>query len=328
MKGRQENEMKFKNNIEEIISNYPNYMRGYWYSLIDLSYTTQYRYIRYVLDFINYLKDKYHIDISMAESLSVVKPSIINEYLIELENKKNGAKANIFYGIKSFFSYLVNDDYMIMNPCDKVKPPKDKEIREIVSLTKSEINKIKNNILSGCGSDRAKNYNKKWVKRDYAIVMLGLSLGLRVTSISEINVEDIDFDKNEVKIVEKGNKTRSITFSDNIACVILDWMEDRNVLIENKGVEIDALFISTQMKRITSTSIARLIEKYTYNINKHITPHKLRSTCATNVYNSTGDIYLTANILGHANITNTRRYAKIDEDRKKKAASAMDKILF
>ena len=82
------------------------------------------------------------------------------------------------------------------------------------------------------------------------------------------------------------------------------------------------------MKRINVRSIENLITKYTYNIDKHITPHKLRSTCATNVYNATGDIYLTADVLGHSNIANTRRYAQISEERKRKAASAMDDILF
>lgn len=328
MEGRYENEAKTKARIEEIVKTAPHYIRGYWYSIFDSSYTTQYRYIRYVLDFINYLSSKYGIDISKAESLSVVKPSIINTYLIELEGCKNGIKASRFYGIKSLFNYLVNDDYVDVNPCNKLKPPKDREMHEITSLTKNEIKIIKKNILNGCGTDFAKNYNKKWVKRDYAIVILGLSLGLRVTSISEINLGDINFDSNEIKIVEKGNKTRLISFSDNVASVILEWLKDRDELVKEKNVEVDALFISTQMKRISSKSISRLIEKYTYNIDKKITPHKLRSTCATNVYNSTGDIYLTANILGHANIANTRRYAKVDEERKKKAAQAMDKILF
>ena len=69
-----------------------------------------------------------------------------------------------------------------------------------------------------------------------------------------------------------------------------------------------------------------MVCKYTNNINKHITPHKLRSTCATTTYKKTGDIYLTASVIGHKNIQNTRRYAMVDESERKAAALKLDSI--
>ena len=66
-----------------------------------------------------------------------------------------------------------------------------------------------------------------------------------------------------------------------------------------------------------------MLRKYTYNINKNITPHKLRSTAATNLLEQTGDISLVAEVLGHKNLQNTRRYAKVSNEKKINAANIL-----
>ena len=328
MKGRKENEEKKLKNIEKIIQDQPSYIKKYYYTLKDKSYTTQDAYIRYVIYFIDFIKKELNLNISDPSCFNKIRKSDIDLYLSNLNDKGASIKRCRLYGIKDFFKFLIDDEYIKSNPCERVSAPKDNVEHKITSLTKDEIEIVKQNIFNGCGTKRAKNIQKKWRKRDYAIVMLGLSLGLRVTSLTEINVEDINFETKELKIVEKGNKTRIVMFSNKIEEILLDWIYDRNNILEEKNCSCDALFISNKMTRITSRGIELLIKKYTENIDKHITPHKLRSTCATNVYNKTGDIYLTADVLGHSNISNTRRYAQISEERKKRAAEAMDDILF
>ena len=327
MKGRKENEEKKLKKIEEKIADKPFYIKKYYYTLDDKSYTTKNVYINYVLDFIEFAKNDLHLDVSSVESFNSIKKSDIDYYLANLDGKASIKRCRL-YGIKTFFQFLEDDEYISNNPCIKVIAPKEKEEHVITSMTKKEINIVKKNILNGYGSKRAINTQYKWRRRDYAIVMLGLSLGLRVTSLTEINLEDINFDEKKITIVEKGNKTRIVMFSDDLKNVLLDWIDDRKEILGDDCKSVDALFISSRRKRITSSGIERLISKYTQNIDKHITPHKLRSTCATNIYNKTGDIYLTADVLGHSNIANTRRYAQISEERKKKAAEAMDDILF
>lgn len=328
MEGRKEHEEKTIKLIECKLNKCPNYMRSFYVTLDGKSYTTKRMYINYVSDFLDFLQDYYKLDINDIDVFSNIRPSMINSYVTQLNDVGESIKASRVYGIKNFFSFLVNDGYINSNPCDRVNPPKDKQVHKITSLTKEEIEIVKNNIMNGVGSELSKKRQKQWRTRDYAIVMLALSLGLRVTSLTEINMNDIDFENNEIKIVEKGNKERYIMFSDSIKEILNDWIEDRNWFLIRGGENCDALFISSQLKRINQNTIADLITKYTYNIDKHITPHKLRSTCATNVYNATGDIYLTADILGHADLRNTKRYAAMSEERKKKAAQAMDDILF
>ena len=326
MNGREENEKKTIAKIENKIKNKPSYVRSFYNTIYDKSYTTQYKYICYVLEFVDYLeKEGYEVD--TVNCFKNIKKSTISSYAIQME-VSTGLKRAKLYGVKNFFDYLVDDDVIEYNPCDKIKFPKEKTERQVVALTKKEIKTVEKNILNGCGTKKAKASQKKFTSRDMAIVMMGLSLGLRVTSLSELNIDDINFELNEIRITEKGNKTRYIYISDKLKDVILNWMSDRDRFVKEYNISTNALFLSNKNERLTSIGIYNLVKKYTYNIDKKITPHKLRSTCATNVYNSTGDIYLTANVLGHANIANTRRYAKIDEERKKKVASAMDKILF
>lgn len=281
-----------------------------------------------ILQFFDYIKTEFHLNIDEIENFAKIKSSMLNSYMVGLTDISNSLKATKMYAIKSFFEFLLDDEYIDNNPCNKIKIPKDNKEHEVVSLTQREINKIKRNILKGVGDDLTKHRQEPWKKRDYAVVMLALSLGLRVISISEINIDDINFETNELKIVEKGNKIRTLMFSDGLAEILLEWVKDREEKLEDMDEDISALFISRQHQRLTAPSIRAMIKKYTYNIDKKITPHKLRSTCATNVYEQTGDIYLTADILGHSNIQNTKRYASISEEKKKKAASAMDNILF
>lgn len=328
MKGRKENEEKMLKRIKKVFKTSPKYIEEYYYTLNDKSYTTKYAYITYILDFLEFLKTEMNLNVKDIECFRKVRTSNINYYISTLGEISNGFKLTKLYAIKSFFDYLLNDDYVSSNPCDKVSKPKNKVEYKITSLTKDEIDVVKHNILTGCDNTIDQKQHKEWYKRDYAIIMLGLSLGLRVTSLSEINVEDIDFDNKEIKIIEKGNKVRSVNFSKNIEVVLKDWLADRYYILCGEKGKTDALFISNHKTRISARTISRIVKKYTYNIDKHITPHKLRSTCATNVYNKTGDIYLTADVLGHSNIANTRRYAQISEERKRKAASAMDDILF
>lgn len=327
MNGRKEHEDKTKEKIKNKLLNYPEYMTDYYYYLGRKSYTTKDVYLNRILEFLYFAKNNLNIDVKNVDCFKNITSTDINIYIEKLEGVEESTKAGKMYAIKSFFIFLLKKHYIKLNPFDEIEMPRDNKEHEIIALNKSEIEKLKNNIINGCGSELAKKRQKKWVKRDYAIVMLSLSLGLRESSVTEIDIDDIDFSKNKLTIIQKGNKMKSWYFSDEIANVLLDWIDDRrNILDDN--INIKALFISKNKKRISQRAIADLITKYTYNIDKHITPHKLRSTCATNVYNKTGDIYLTADILGHSNIENTRRYAQISEERKKKAAQAMDDILF
>lgn len=326
MKGRREHEIKSNDKMAAKLKKYPSYISDFYDSLTESTYTTKEAYVNNVLIFLNYATDRFGYDLEFEDELSNIKPSNVRAYINSISNLSGGTKASRMYAIKKFFDFLKNDGYIDETPFVNIQMPKDKKEHTITFLTEEEIKKVQYNIMNGVGSDFAKAQQKQWRSRDYAIVMMALSLGLRNSSLTEIDIDDIDLVNNTLKIVEKGNETRTIFFSKKLNCILTDWLQDRKKIVGY--MDVKALFISSQKKRIAQRTVAAMIQKYTYNIDKHITPHKLRSTCATNVYNATGDIYLTADVLGHRNISNTRRYAQISEERKKKAATAMDNILF
>ena len=102
-------------------------------------------------------------------------------------------------------------------------------------------------------------------------------------------------------------------------------MDEREHMIACEGHE-DALFLSLQMKRISVRSVEKLVKKYASRVTtlKKITPHKLRSTYGTSLYQETGDIYLVADVLGHKDVNTTRKhYAALEDDRRRSARNVV-----
>ena len=102
-------------------------------------------------------------------------------------------------------------------------------------------------------------------------------------------------------------------------------MEERKRIVPVEGEE-DAFFLSIQRKRMGVRSVEKLVKKYAGLVTnlKKITPHKLRSTYGTTLYQETGDIYLVADVLGHKDVNTTKKhYAAIDDERRRKARNAV-----
>ena len=102
-------------------------------------------------------------------------------------------------------------------------------------------------------------------------------------------------------------------------------MDKREDMIPETGHE-DAFFISMQNKRLSVRSVEKMVKKYTQNVTtlKKITPHKLRSTFGTSLYQETEDIYLVADVLGHSDVGTTRKhYAAIKDQNRRKAAQTI-----
>ena len=330
MTGRQEHNDIIDAKTKTKLVGQPKIIGDYYYSLTDKTSATKRNYIDFVIEFIKYLKNNsYNIN-----KLNEIKPSDIHRYLEDgiryryvngnkIENSES-IRCQKFFAISNFFEYLYDEGVVQANPCARVKPPRVNEEKEIIAMTPKEIKILKKNIINGVGGKRSITEHQKWVNRDLAIVMLGCSTGLRVTSITEINISDINFDENMITVREKGNKQRDIIVGDNTMQIIIDWIADREEMFP--GIETDALFISRKRNRIAAKTIADMLAKYSVGIDKHITPHKMRSSCATNLYEKTGDIYLVQEVLGHKNIANTRRYAKISSERRAKAVAILDKL--
>ena len=170
-----------------------------------------------------------------------------------------------------------------------------------------------------------KHYYEKTRLRDLAIVTLLLGTGIRVSECVGLDVTDIDFKNDAIRVVRKGGSEMMIYFGEEVEKALLDYLEERDSITPVAGHE-NALFYSTQRKRIGVQAVENMVKKYAHEITttKKITPHKLRSTYGTTLYKETGDIYLVADVLGHKDVNTTRKhYAAMDDERRRKAASAV-----
>ena len=323
MSGRIENENKLKAKIEEKLQTLPPIFYDFYnYMEADhKSYATIKHYIEYVADFMDDVaKD------DKEEFYKYVTVPQIREYIVSLRRRTENGKevknsdsiqATRWSAINAFFSFLVMDDYIDINPMTKTKRPKNKKEKPIVYLEQDEIN----NIL-----DRIKIESKpQFVNRDLAIIALGVGTGIRVGALVQINVNDIDFKENTIHVIEKGDKERYLKFGTNTRNILSAWLIDRSTYFEN--VDTDALFISQWRKRLTVEGVRKLMDKYANGINgKHITAHSMRKSAATNLAMAGVDIQTIADILGHSSVTTTQRYAAVLEQNKQQATDALDNL--
>ena len=326
---RDEVDKRNANNIKNIVSNYPIILSTYINSLSNRTSYTKLVYSRYMSHFLDYLRDEIKIDINNNDDYKKVKPMDVGMYLEKIKYNNDGTEKSISYmnvqlaAIKGFFEFLFDNEIILNNPCKKMKAIKDNRIHDITVITDEDYKIMLDNIKNGVGNHRARALQKKWVNRDIAMLTLGVTTGLRVSAIVGINIDDIDFNNNTVRIIEKGNREKIVILGSKAIKDIKKWITDRKKIADKKE---QALFICKTGKRMSTVSVEERFRKIAKGTGKKITPHKMRATCATRLYEATGDIYLVQDQLGHKNIENTKKYAKVSEKRKMEAANILNDI--
>lgn len=323
MNGWIEKNEKLKKQIEKHLQTLPEIFTEFY---VDMqgdgkSYATIKNYLSYVEHFMNYVTNG---DINDDWYLNIKTP-LIKKYIISLSTRKVGNetvktsddyKALRWSAINTFFKFLNINVDMKQNPMLKTKRPKVNTEHSVTYLTKKEISEVMDSI--------SKNYTGKMLTRDRAIVGLSLATGIRVSALVQINIEDVDFDNNIIKVVEKRAKTTNIKFGDNTRVLLQDWMKTREQYYGD--VDTSALFLSQWKRRITTNGVRDLVAKYTKNINKHITPHKLRATAATQAAAAGVSVQTIQAMYNHSSIQTTMRYVEALNSDQKKAVNIMDNI--
>ncbi|MDO4266502.1 MAG: tyrosine-type recombinase/integrase [Eubacteriales bacterium] len=242
----------------------------------------------------------------------------------EIANRENGIKRKIA-SLKSFYNYFYNNEMIETNPAAKARLPKLHQ-KDIVRLNREETDRFLEEAETGSHlTERQKAYHEKTKIRDTALLSLLLGTGMRVSECVGINLSDLNLKECGVLIHRKGGKEVTIYFGDDVAEALLPYLEERKHILPAAGSE-DSLFLSLQNKRIAVRSVENLVKKYARTAAplKRITPHKLRSTYGTALYRETGDIYLVADVLGHADVNTTKKhYAAIEDDRRRMARDAV-----
>lgn len=263
--------------------------------------------------------------------LNQITPQDIEEYLFYLKyyEKDGVAHANDERGIKrklaslrTFYRYLYKNEMVENDPAIKVDMPKIHD-KTIVRLDADEVALLLDVVESGENlTARQQIYHEKTKKRDLAILTLLLGTGIRVSECVGLDMDDVDFKNNGIKIHRKGGAEVIVYFGDEVRQALLGYIDERNQIEALEG-STNALFLSLKKSRINVRSVENLVKKYSKLVTslKNITPHKLRSTYGTSLYRETGDIYLVADVLGHKDVNTTKKhYAAIEDDRRRSAA--------
>ncbi len=233
-------------------------------------------------------------------------------------------KARKIAAVRSFFKYYFRREMIKVDLASKIDMPKLHE-KPIIKFEEDEAYRFLDTVENGFGlSGNARGFHKHTRVRDTAIMTLLLGTGLRVSECVGLNLEDLDFKINGLKITRKGGNQVILYFSDEVKVALFNWLEERaaNPLLK----EEPAVFTSLQNRRISTRAVEKLVKKYAEIVTplKHITPHKLRSTYGTRLYHATGDIYVVADVLGHKDVNTTKKhYAAISDDIRKKASTAV-----
>lgn len=275
-------------------------------------------------------------DITLSD-LEQLRPADIEEYLEYLQaysdpqndevtktNHELGLKRKLA-SLRSFYRFFIQHEDITYNPVDLVSMPKVHE-KAITRLDIDEVALLLDQVDSGDKlSEREQRFHDKTKVRDLALLTLMLGTGIRVSECVGLNIDDVDFKNDGIRIHRKGGKEVVVYFGDEVETALLAYLEERKQIVAVDGNE-EALFLSLQRKRIGVRAVEKLVKKYAQTVTtvKHITPHKLRSTYGTNLYRETGDIYLVADVLGHNDVNTTKKhYAALEDDRRRSARNVV-----
>ncbi len=239
-----------------------------------------------------------------------------------LRNHESGVMRKLST-LRSFFDYLYRAERVGGNVASLIALPKLHE-KPILHLQGEEVSRLLDAAFLGENlSPTQKRYHRITYLRDYAMLMLFLGTGIRVSECVGLNVEDLDFEAMALLVTRKGGNQVILYFPREVADALEAYLAKRSELSPQKGEE-NALFLSMQNRRMTQRAVQLMVKKYSLlavPLKKKMSPHKLRSTYATHLYQETEDIYLVAEALGHSDVNTTRKhYAAMSDRRRREAA--------
>ena len=227
-----------------------------------------------------------------------VNPSVVR--LILAESRKQGLKekslALRLSALRQFFSYLVQQGQMKVNPATGISAPKQgKHLPK--NIDAEQVQKL----LSNDSKDPID-------LRDRAMMELMYSSGL--SELQGLNLNSINTRVREVRVIGKGNKERIVPFGRYASHAIQQWLKVRPLF----NPKDEALFVSQQGNRLTHRSIQKRMETWgiRQGLNSHLNPHKLRHSFATHMLEASSDLRAVQELLGHSNLSTTQIYTHLN----------------
>jgi len=265
-------------------------------------------YTRYLGRFEDFFKD--------IENIEAISLRDIQKYHLDLHrstNKKGeslSVKTQNYYliAVRALLKYLIKLDVEVMVP-EKIELAKTEE-RVVDFLNRDELERLFS----------AVDPSARTGKRDRAILECLYSTGLRVSELCRLNIAQVDLQHKEFGIQGKGKKIRIVFLSDRAVEYIREYLAQRSdnysplfISASNRSAKVIDLTNNGESFRLSRDTVERVVQKYRINagIIKHVTPHTLRHTFATELLKNGADIRSVQEMLGHSSITTTQIYTHV-----------------
>lgn len=278
----------------------------------------------YIKEYRNYLKlerglsdntiENYSFDIEkllmflsenkITESPILISEEIIQQFIYDVSSKVNAkSQARIISGLKSFFNYLVFEDYRDTTPMELIEVPKTgRKLPDTLSIEEID------NLIGAIDLSSFEG------ERNRAILETLYSCGLRVSELVALKISDLFFEEGFLKVTGKGDKQRFVPLSKSTEKYMTIYKEQIRVQVNvQKGFE-DTLFLNRRGRQLTRAMIFTIVRDLAKKINlaKVISPHTFRHSFATHLLENGADLRSIQLMLGHESITTTEIYMHLD----------------
>ena len=272
----------------------------------------------YILEFLDYLKNEklytydtiinYQIDLKQFQkyadrlhiTISTANKDAIENFFLSLHSlgMSSSSLARKASTLRSYYSYLLKSSIITSTPMIGIKTPKlSKKLPNVLSI--SDVDAL-------CSIST----NSVVARRDKAIIEVMYSSALRLSELSNLNIDSVDTLSKYVKVVGKGKKERILPLGGKATDALSQWINDR---VNFHPID-EALFINKYGTRLSNRSIQNRINFWVkkQGLNCKISPHTLRHSCATHLLEASGDLRAVQEFLGHEDISTTQIYTNMD----------------
>ena len=267
------------------------------------------------------------LDVTLVH-LRAVRHELLRDFLLQFQSpissRHQQRKAAV---LRSFFRFLTEiRELLDRNPTVRLHVGQDREQsrhegRSFKSLDQEQLQRFLHNVRTGSAlpTDRARLYHQRVRQRDWAIIQLFLTTGLRLSELAGISLGDLDQQRTQVRVRRKGGFTDWVPLHQEARAAISAYLSggERPEPLPAAPLAEQPLFVATTTRRrLTPRQIETLVKRYAVSADprmEFVSPHKLRHTFAQRIYEATGDLYLTAVSLAHQSVESARIYAKVSQ---------------
>jgi len=242
---------------------------------------------------------------AMSDSPINITPDIIQQFVYDMAKTVNArSQSRLISGLRSFFNYLMFEDYRKDNPLELIESPKiGRKLPD--TLSEDEIDRI----------IKAVDLSKPEGERNRAMLETLYGCGLRVSELTNLKISDLFFDEGFIKVTGKGDKQRFVPIIDVTQKYINIYRKQIRVHMNIQPGHEDTLFLNRRGKQLTRAMIFTIIKQLAEKIElkKNISPHTFRHSFATHLLQNNADLRSIQLMLGHESITTTEIYVHLDK---------------